>query len=313
MIKLAVSLGLLVILFSWVDIGELWRTIEKVNPAFLAVAVLLLVMQPVISTLKWKAILAYDGNRIPFLFLWKTYLIGVFLGLFLPTSFGGDVYRIYATRHSAGNLHRSASSVLFERLTGLFALITLSFIGSLFLPQRQIVWIVALLYLTSVGSFLAATSTMAISHLRRITSGWASFPARLLESFHFYRKSKPLLFGTLAISFWFQINVVIINFLYTRALGIDVPFTALLLVIPLIFLSEALPVSISGLGVRESAFAFFFVLIGQTREEGLAVALMVFLFRYLLGSVGGLLLFLDGLQVERSSRVDAQGLDLLEP
>ena len=62
------------------------------------------------------------------------------------------------------------------------------------------------------------------------------------------------------------------------------------MIIPLIYLTEALPISINGLGVRESAFAFFFVMNGLTVEEGIAVSLLIVAERYLLGILGGSLL-----------------------
>ena len=62
------------------------------------------------------------------------------------------------------------------------------------------------------------------------------------------------------------------------------------MIIPLITLTEALPISINGIGVRESAFAFFFVMYGHTVEQGLAVSLVIVAERYLLGLFGGSLL-----------------------
>ena len=94
----------------------------------------------------------------------------------------------------------------------------------------------------------------------------------------------------LLLAFAFQLNVVVINKVYTLALGIDVGFTLLLVIIPLIYLTEALPISINGLGVRESAFAFFFVMNGLTVEEGVAVSLLIVAERYVLGILGGSLL-----------------------
>ena len=42
--------------------------------------------------------------------------------------------------------------------------------------------------------------------------------------------------------------------------------------------------------MRESAFAFFFVMHGYTVEQGLAVSLVILAERYLLGILGGSLL-----------------------
>ena len=72
--------------------------------------------------------------------------------------------------------------------------------------------------------------------------------------------------------------------------GIEVDFSLLLVIIPLIYLTEALPISINGLGVRESAFAFFFAMNGLSVEAGIAVSLLIVAERYLLGILGGSLL-----------------------
>lgn len=42
------------------------------------------------------------------------------------------------------------------------------------------------------------------------------------------------------------------------------------MVIPLIYLTETLPISINGLGVREGAFVFFFTQAGYAAEKALA-------------------------------------------
>ena len=83
-----------------------------------------------------------DGNDVSFLFLWKTYWIGGFISLFLPTSYGGDVYRVYAVRHASQSIERGTSSVLFDRITGLFALVSIAAVSSLFMPENEFVWVV---------------------------------------------------------------------------------------------------------------------------------------------------------------------------
>jgi glycosyltransferase 2 family protein len=113
---------------------------------------------------------------------------------------------------------------------------------------------------------------------------------KILRSFRNYRTHRRLLATVLLLAFAFQFNVIVINKVYTLALGINVAFSLLVVIIPLIYLTEALPISINGLGVRESAFAFFFVMNGLTVEEGIAVSLLIVAERYLLGILGGSLL-----------------------
>ena len=125
-------------------------------------------------------------------------------------------------------------------------------------------------------------------------------------SFRNYRRNPRSLALILLLSFIFQMNIVLINKVYTVSLGLDIPFATLLVIIPLIYSTEVLPISINGLGVRESAYGFFFVLIGHTVEDGLAVSLLVIGMRYSLGALGGILLLVTLLGA-RAGRASAAG------
>jgi glycosyltransferase 2 family protein len=289
-LKVGVSLGLLGYLLTLVDLDHLVRQLRNLDLGYLGLAYALLLGQVAISATKWQRILRSDGivMRLPFLF--RTNLIGGFISLFLPTSFGGDVYRVVAARGVNQDLAKSTSSVLFDRLTGFFALISICMVGYVALPEQPYGPLVAVLYVLGVLGFLISSSTMAIGLIAASKLSLVNRFAKILRSFRTYRTHGRLLAVVLLLAFAFQLNVVVINKVYTLALGIDVDFRLLLVIIPLIYLTEALPISINGLGVRESAFAFFFVMNGLTVEEGIAVSVLIVAERYVLGFLGGSLL-----------------------
>jgi glycosyltransferase 2 family protein len=289
-LKIAVSVGLLGYLLTLIDLDHLLAQLRNLDLAYLGLAYVLLLGQVAISAAKWQRILRSDGVLMPLAFLFRTNLIGGFFSLFLPTSFGGDVYRVVAARGVNQDLAKSTSSVVFDRLTGFFALISICMIGYLALPEQPYGLLVAALYVLGVLGFLLASSNLAISLIGGSRLPIVNRAAKILRSFRNYRTNRRLLVVVLLLAFAFQFNVVVINKVYTLALGIDVGFTLLLVIIPLIYLTEALPISINGLGVRESAFAFFFVMNGLTVEEGVAVSLLIVAERYVLGVLGGSLL-----------------------
>lgn len=296
LLKISVSVLLLVLLFRRVDFAALWQHYANIHWGFLGLAFFILFWQTALSALKWKFILKADQSHVPFVFLWKTYLIGNFLSLFLPSSIGGDFYRIYAVRDASRSLGKSTSSVLFDRLSGVFALLSISLISSLFLPDNEYNLLLLAGYVVAIVAFLVMTSTSMLVRLRSMKifqSKWTNWVLKIMESFNAYRQDAPKLALILLISFIFQLNIVVLNKFYTLSLGIDIPFRQLLVIIPLIYLTEVLPISINGLGVRESAFVFFFSLLGHPREEALAVSLLIVFLRYLMGSIGGTLLLLN--------------------
>ena len=289
-LKICFSVGLLAYLFTLIDLDRLLDQLRQADPRYLVVALLLLLAQIGISSLKWQLILRSDGVLMLLPYLVRVYMIGNFLSLFLPTSFGGDVYRVLAIRGINRDLAKSTSSVLFDRMSGVFALVSICMIAYLALPDQPYDPLILLVYALGVAGFLIVSSNATIGVMDASKISLIRKLGKVLVSFRNYRRAPRSLIIIILLSFLFQFNIVVINKVYTVALGIDVSFGTLLVIIPLVYLTELLPISINGLGVRESAFGFFFVLIGHSVEEGLAVSLLVISMRYLVGAVGGILL-----------------------
>lgn len=314
-LKLAVSVGLLALLLSWIDVSEMARRFADPRWGWLILATVLLQFQAAISSLKWKVILAADDVRARYLFLFKTYLIAGFLSLFLPTAFGGDVYRTVALNRSGAKMSKSAASVLFDRFTGLFALLTIGLVGCMLLLDRSVALLIFLGYATGVAAFLIVTSDAAVRRLPNVSSKYMGFPFRIMRSFNAYRRRPKVLAAALGLSFCFQFNVVLIVTCYARTLRvdpIDVSFLELVAVVPLALLSEVLP-SINGLGVREGAFVFFFKFVGGTAEQALAVSLMLIMLRYVQSLIGAALFTMSLLGYGKAGHSDDKAQRSPEP
>jgi hypothetical protein len=104
----------------------------------------------------------------------------------------------------------------------------------------------------------------------------------------------------LLISLTFQVNTVIINYCYVQALGLDVPFATLVLVIPLAYATEVIPVSINGIGVRDTALVTLLGFFGFPADYGVALGLLIIAGRYLMGSMGGVALVFTLMSQRRS-------------
>ena len=302
--KIIVSVSLLAFLLSIVDIQAMLSRFRDIEFAYMVAVFFIMVCNVMLSALKWKIILASDGLDTPYFRLLQSYYIGNFLGLFLPSSFGGDVYRVYAVSATSKKLGKVTSSVLFDRLTGLAALLSLSLFGFIALADTSYDIILAGLLVLGVVTFYFMTSERVIDRIANGKHSLIRHLTTLLQSCRAYRVDSRRFWKIVAISFLFQFLIVVNNKLYTLALSIDMQFTTLLAIVPLVLLTEVLPISINGAGVRDSAYVFFFVMFGQTAEEGLAVGLLLIAMRYIGGLVGGTVLlgsFLTGTLPRRKS------------
>ena len=288
--KLAISLSLIAYLFFLVDFSSLQQDFVGLLPVYVAFALLLLQCQSFLSAFKWRTLLVADGVSLKYLYLLKTYLISNFVSLFLPTSFGGDIYRVMAVRKAAMSTAKTTSSVLFDRLTGLFALLSLACVGYLTYPGLPLKWLVSAGYVGGLLIFWLSASGWILACIGPAKSSLLQKPLKILESFHTYARNRRCLLIALAVSFVFQLNIILINKMYSLAFGLEVPFMVLLTIIPLVYLTETIPLSINGLGFREGAFVFFYQLIGQSSEAGFGVAILVLTLRYTMGLIGGMLL-----------------------
>ena len=84
-----------------------------------------------ISAYKWKIILEIHGIHFNFLTLQRYYFIAMFLNNFLPTSIGGDAYRVYKTMNNPTSKSCAVLAVALERVSGLAALAVLTYVGGI--------------------------------------------------------------------------------------------------------------------------------------------------------------------------------------
>ena len=243
LLKLAVSAGLLWFLYSKQDMGKLREAASGADWRWLAVAYGLMILNTVVSSAKWKILLAADSIRMPFHSLWASYLIGSFFNLFLPSTIGGDAYRIADVGRRTGKTARAAASILSDRITGFFALSVYGFGAALLarpLVQRWENWFVlpslaAMLLLAGVTIALCNPAFAGFccrfvpgKKLRAKVEGVAS---QIIDAMSSTIRKPGVLIRALALSFLFQFDLMLAVWAITKAIPASilpaaVPFAA---------------------------------------------------------------------------------------
>ena len=301
--KIVVSTGILLFLFYQIDPATLLDQFLNLSVYVFLLAFGLLFSQSLLSAYKWQIILKTEGLWAPYLYLLKSYLIGNFLSLFLPSSFGGDVYRIYALKKYSPDNFQNTSSVLFDRITGLFALLSISLFSFAFFYKSVLDERIYLVYTFVIATFIVMTSRWFLRFSEKYPSKLIQFPRKILLSFSRYKSNLYILAIILFISLVFQSNIVLLNKVFAMALNIEIDLLYLYMIIPLVFLTEALPISINGLGVREGTLVVFMQQAGFSTEQGLALGLLVISARYLyIVPLGGILFFAEMMKAKGISK-----------
>lgn len=279
-LKIAVSGGLIYLLFSKVGMAVIIENIRKINPIYFLIAMLLYLMQLFISTNRWSLLI---GTNLSFKRLYSLYLIGSFFGIFLPGLVGGDTVKAYYLNKmlktssnddkQPATLVTSIASVFMDRYIGLIAMIIMVIsvlpFSIRYLKETPFVWVMPLFILSfAVFSFLFVR--FRLGERFRFLSNFYTY-------FTFYITKRPIIVKTILLSFLTQLTGIIA--VYTLAVGlfIDISFLSVLIFLPIIILVSFIPISIAGIGLREGAFVFFFSIIGIPSDESLTLSILWFL------------------------------------
>jgi uncharacterized protein (TIRG00374 family) len=141
----------------------------------------------------------------------------------------------------------------------------------------------------SCAAFLGGCSVVA--RLCGIPTRFTSKISKIEEGVRFGASHPPLLAKAFFLSLVFHSLTIVNTVAVAHAIGWDnPPVLDLFVVVPLILLVGALPLSPQGLGIQEGAFFYFLHAVGATESEAVAVALVLRAKSYVLALLGGCLL-----------------------
>ena len=299
--KLAVMAGLLAVLYRNVDFTAFRAALAGLAWGWIPLIYILLLLNTALNSWKWGLLLQTDGIAIPLRSLMCSHLIGTFFNLFLPSSIGGDAYRVVDVGRRAGAGAKSFAAVFAERLMGFLALaiwgLLFSAIGWSRLPDKRILFLPVIVF-GLMGAMVFAvvqrTWLVAVWRLLRLDRlhKLDAFLHRFLDSLAGYHADRRLVAVVFGLSLVFQMIAITTIFCISRALHWDVSFVYFCIFVPLITLGEALPISIFGIGVRDGLYVFFFAQAGAGREQALSLALVYVLITIVYSLLGGVLFLL---------------------
>jgi uncharacterized protein (TIRG00374 family) len=288
-LKVAVSLGLIAYLLSRVGMDKLAEVTSSASANYLYVlfALLLYFGAITVGSVKWQILLKAQGISVPLGTLLSFTFVGLFFGNFLPTNVGGDLVRGYDLARHTQLPAETAISVLVDRMLGLIAFVFVAAAMALLVVYSEgqaELWevaVVAALVLLALCAVLALMLSgrlraqirrlFGISFLSRLTPLYD----RLSEALSAYRRS----YAALTVCFGISVLVLtigsVVNYLISLALGGGISVLHIFLFTPLITFVLLIPISIGGIGLNQSAYVFFFNLVGVPEQRSLAISLIM--------------------------------------
>lgn len=284
---------LIFIIFQWIDVEKFLLVIQDVRVRYLILMCLLWPLSLYLSSLRWRVILGHYGIDLSMKEALSIYWVSSFFNNFLPTSIGGDTYRFLSLSRVLKDQRPSlVASILLDRGFGMVAMIFLVvFFGAFFwgviIHKATLLIIYSLCVLILILCYGLA---IFYPHLK-IKRGFQSKIIRLTTDFFntlTQFNDRKRIFYSLSLSVLCLILGVYTISLAFRSFGYDPPLMSLLFLIPLINLSELIPISINALGIKEGFALYLFSQLGIHAELVLSVFLVNRVLLMLVTSTGGI-------------------------
>src|SRR5437762_2524526 len=128
-VELGVSIALLWLLFSRVDVAKLWANARQARLAWIAVALALYTLNVVASVWRWRLLLEAQDVDMSFRSLFASMSVALFFNNFLPSNIGGDVVRVADSAKVTRSKTLAATVVLADRAMGMMGLVLVAAAG----------------------------------------------------------------------------------------------------------------------------------------------------------------------------------------
>ncbi|MDA8155511.1 MAG: lysylphosphatidylglycerol synthase transmembrane domain-containing protein [Actinomycetota bacterium] len=280
LLKLVVSGGLLWFIMHKAGIVKVAGLMEQISIAAFLLAVFLYLFSLFVSSLRWGLLVRSN------LGVWKLcwlYLMGSFFNVILPGLVGGDAIKGYYFYKLTGKGAEAAASIFMERYLGFIAMLVISIIAYPF----------GFPYLRSMApsvTFFGEKLGLLALVLPAVVAGALIFTAlflvlrigkgiRYLADFYGYFDmfGKAAIIKGVLLSFGVQLLNIISVYILARSLHITVSPALFLVFVPLIITFSFVPISISGLGIREASFVLLFGAVGVSAQAATALSFAWFL------------------------------------
>jgi uncharacterized membrane protein YbhN (UPF0104 family) len=219
--------------------------LEAVEPATVAIALLVVAAATVCSAQRWRLVARGYGVDVPLTTATAAYYRSQFLNSVLPGGVLGDVHR--------GLAHRALRSVVWERVLAQAVAIALAFL------------VVLVAWPADSGPSTLVLAALAVAAMASV----AVLVVVLTNKFVMEPDVVPAVLGLSVLS---AAGHAVVFLVAARAVGVDASTSTLLPIALVVLIAAAVPLHLAGWGPREGAAAWAFAAAGLGAATGASVA-----------------------------------------
>lgn len=269
---------------------EVWRDMARVRPEAFAISLGLMGTTIFLGIVRWRQVLCVHGLELSFARAAEISLVAHFFNSFLLGAAGGDLMKAYyAARETHHKKAEAVGTVFVDRIVGLFALLVFTMVAmAANLPLLREDRLFQKLALVITAMFAGCALVLVLAFRGGVSKGFprarewlrqlpkGDFLERLRESLKPFGRDRAFLLKSFAVSLLLCGVCVLHVQSLVWGLGLEISLRHLCAVVPMITCIVVLPLTPSGLGVRENLFVLMLAvpLIGVEHTSALSLSLL---------------------------------------
>ncbi len=296
-LKFSVAFGLIFYLIQSGDLDfKIFLQIKA--PLYFALCIVILCINVLVMNYRWSLLLWDKGFKVTFKETLNLTLMGLFFNFTLPSSVGGDAVKAYyLAKNSQSKKILTFSSVLVDRVLGLFVMVGVGWLALVFNFDmvKQNKDLLRVFY--AAGIFFSCMSIGLVAIFSRTinNSSWfkklLSLVPRtfedLYQALNSFGQSKKTILKTIFISIVAQMLSISFFICFALSIGAQLPLGVFFFAVPVGFIIMSVPVSPGGLGIGQLAFLTLFQLyLGDKSQVGQLGITSFQVLLFLLGLIG---------------------------
>lgn len=278
---------------------------------------------------RWAELSTLGGRPAKFKDTFPVYFTGMFFNMCLPTSIGGDVWRIVGLGRKTGSKTSAVASVFMDRNVGLAALLVIGLVASIAAPKIctvEATWANQLyvmpiwpIFLLLIVGFIAANVALFSDSFCKVVMFTTErmrlrFIGARIEKLHdsvqIYRQPLPRYLPSFLISILYQFSEIALVIVLAYGMNINVSPMVIATIVTFQAVAGLLPITSNGIGVREAIFCA--VLKGQLgdniKDEAMALSLAYFGVIIMSSLIGGVVYVLSGVKRPTAAEADSDAV-----
>ncbi|MFC1585513.1 lysylphosphatidylglycerol synthase transmembrane domain-containing protein [Fibrobacterota bacterium] len=275
LIKPAIAIAILFILIKkgGIDLFLIKQAIID-HPLYLLSGAGIYIFLVTIGGIRWYILVKCGGIKVKFSTVFSLHMIGLFFVTVLPGGTGGDVVKgYYIYRDTPSQKGMALSSIVIDRIVGVYALLCWGIIGILMnfrlaFTHPSLIWnswyylstflaavLIAILFFTPFAPPLLNHPSIEKLPGNKVIKG-------LFDAFQVYRVYPFTLFITFLMTLVIHGCILLVFIFSALSLNVDLPLIKHGFVVPLLTMINGLPIAPGGIGVGEAAAESLYLLMG---------------------------------------------------